>query len=125
MLCLVYRLHSMAVVTGYLTEKDQTVPCTVPLQGPELFPELVAQEGKEGAQLLAVVAGLSHWGPWRWGQRGLRLAGDLLEDLSFVEEDWGGAGGHVQQEAGSVLLDPSDGELHRPGTGQHLGPAQG
>ena len=58
-----------------------------------MFPEPVSQEGKVGVELLTVVTGPSHKGAWGWGRsdRGLRLAGDLLQDLSFVEQD--GVGG--------------------------------
>ena len=52
------------------------------------------------------------------------LAGDLLEDLSFVQED-GVGGGHVEEEAGFVLLDAGDGELHSSGAGEDLRPPQG
>ena len=54
----------------------------------------------------------------------VRLARDLLEDLSFVEQDRVG-GVDVEQEAGFVLLDASDGELHSSGTGKYWGPRQG
>ena len=57
-----------------------------------MFPELVSQEGKVGVELLTVVTGPSHECTWGWGsETRLRLAGDLLEDLSFVEQD--GVGG--------------------------------
>ena len=103
-------------VHKYLTQKDQAVPRTEPLESTELFPELIPQEGKEGVELLAVVAGFHHRGAWRWCRRGVWLAGDLLEDLSFVQED-GVGGGHVEEEAGFVLLDAGDGELHSSGAG--------
>ena len=91
-----------------------------------MFPELVSQEGKVGVELLTVVTGLPHQGPGGWRQD-RALARDLLEDLSFVEQDRVG-GVDVEEETGLVvLLDPSDGQLHSSGTGKYWcsGPGQG
>ena len=91
-----------------------------------MFPELVSQEGKVGVELLTVVTGLPHQGPGGWRQD-RALARDLLEDLSFVEQDRVG-GVDVEEETGLVvLLDPSNGQLHSSGTGKYWcsGPGQG
>ena len=95
-----------------------------------MFPELVSQEGKVRVELLTAVTGFPHQGTWRWeswewlSERSVGLARDLLENLSFVEQDRVG-GVDVEQEAGLVLLDSSDGELHCSGTGKYWGPRQG
>lgn len=86
-----------------------------------MFPELVAQEGKIGVEFLTVVTGLSHRGTWRW--KGLGLAGDLLEDLSFVEHDRVGRV-EVEQKTSLVLLDTRDGKLHMSGAGKHWSPSK-